>query len=568
MSAECDRQSPMPRGVDPVELRFLGRVHYEEGLALQRSLAEHASSDYVLVLEHPEVITLGRSADRDHVLAGASAPVIATDRGGDVTWHGPGQVVVYPIVDLGDDPGAPKSHVCLLERVVAEVVADLLPDAPPGSIGRLEGHPGVWVGLDTAAPAKIAAVGIRSIRSSDGRRRSLHGIALNVAPDLEAFGQIVPCGLTRPVTSLRVLGCALDPDAVARRLGEGIADALAAGRTVRSQAVVAGRTDAETSTPIRLRRLAQAGVDTSTAVSISQRKPEWLRAPVTLGSGLRSTEQTVHGGGLVTVCEEAGCPNRSECWADGTATFMVNGADCTRACGFCQIGTAKPAPLDPTEPHRVAAAVAQLALDHAVVTCVARDDLADGGAGAIADTIRAIRAVRPMTTVEVLISDCKGDGGSLQRIFDERPDVCNHNLETVARLQRAVRPSAGYARSLGVLAAARAAGLVTKSGLMVGLGETDDEVHAAMADLRSVGTQILTIGQYLRPTTTHLPVARFWTPEEFDRLAAIGDDLGFDHVEASPLTRSSYHAKAGARAVGQPTTVAVSLVSKGSTPCA
>ena len=277
--------------------------------------------------------------------------------------------------------------------------------------------------------------------------------------------------------------------------------------------------------------------------------------------------RTIHDLGLVTVCEEAGCPNIYECWADGTATFMVNGSRCTRACGFCLVDTRHPLPLDPAEPERVAEAVDRMGLAHAVVTCVARDDLADGGAGAIAATVEAIRDRRPATSVEVLISDCKGDGPSLARVFDARPDVLNHNIETVARLQRAVRPSAGYARSLAVLARAADAGLVVKSGLMVGLGETEDEVVSTLADLRAVGVSIATIGQYLRPSAAHLPVARWWTPEEFDRLGDAGRRLGLAHVEASPLTRSSYHAKGAAAAAGAvPARSPVGAVSVGTAP--
>jgi lipoic acid synthetase len=216
--------------------------------------------------------------------------------------------------------------------------------------------------------------------------------------------------------------------------------------------------------------------------------------------------------------------------------------------------------LAPDEPDRVAQAVERMKLAHAVITCVARDDLPDGGAGAMARTIDAIRARTPTTAVEVLISDCRGDGDSLDEIFAARPDVLNHNIETVARLQRAVRPSAGYARSLGVLARAADAGLVTKSGLMVGLGEQEAEVRATMADLRSVGVSIVTIGQYLRPSPDHLPVARYWDPEEFDRLRHIGAELGIGHVEASPLTRSSYHAKDAAAAANA---VPVQLVGSG-----
>jgi len=253
--------------------------------------------------------------------------------------------------------------------------------------------------------------------------------------------------------------------------------------------------------------------------------------------------------GLVTVCEDAGCPNLSECWSDGTATLMLLGDRCTRACGFCLVDTRKPLPPALDEPARVAEAVRRMDLDHTVLTMVARDDLPDGGMAHVARCVEAIRGVRPGTTVETLISDAKGSRDSLGLLFDVRPDVLNHNLETVARLQRAVRPSAGYARSLSVLAHAKAAGLVTKSGIMVGLGETDDEVVGALADLAGVGCDIVTIGQYLRPTTHHLPVVRWAEPAEFGRWKQIGEELGIGHVEASPLTRSSYHAKDAAATV-------------------
>jgi lipoic acid synthetase len=227
---------------------------------------------------------------------------------------------------------------------------------------------------------------------------------------------------------------------------------------------------------------------------------------------------------------------------------MINGERCTRACGFCLVDTRHPLPLVDDEPRRVAEAVVRMGLTHAVVTAVARDDLPDGGSAAFAATVGAIRARRPDCAVEVLIPDCKGDAASLDAVFASRPDVLNHNLETVARLQRAVRPSAGYARSLAVLARAKAAGLTTKSGLILGMGETDDEVLSALADLRGVGVDIVTIGQYLRPTARHLPVARWVEPSTFVALKQAGEAMGIRHVEASPLTRSSYHARQSAEA--------------------
>src|SRR5204863_6512304 len=209
------------------------------------------------------------------------------------------------------------------------------------------------------------------------------------------------------------------------------------------------------------------------------------------------------------------------------ATFMILGDRCTRACGFCLVDTRKPLALDPDEPARVAEAIAQLGLEHAVITSVARDDVADGGADAFAATIRATRARTPNTSIEVLIPDCKGDPASLDVIFAVRPDVLNHNLETVARLQRAARPSAAYFRSLALLARAKDAGLTTKSGIILGMGETEDELRGAIPDLRNVGVDILTLGQYLRPTARHLPVVRWWTPAEFDALGEYGRGLGF-----------------------------------------
>jgi lipoic acid synthetase len=246
------------------------------------------------------------------------------------------------------------------------------------------------------------------------------------------------------------------------------------------------------------------------------------------------------------VCEEAGCPNLSECWADGTATFMINGERCTRACGFCLVDTRLPLLLDHDEPEHVADAVARMGLAHAVVTAVARDDLADGGAAAFAATVEAIRRRSPGTSVELLIPDCKGDEAALAQIFAARPDVLNHNIETVLRLQRAVRPSASYARSLTVLARAKAAALVTKSGMILGMGETLPEIHATLSDLRAVGVDIVTIGQYLRPSAAHLPVQRWLQTEEFEELGEVGRAMGFLHVESSPLTRSSYHARQAA----------------------
>jgi len=248
---------------------------------------------------------------------------------------------------------------------------------------------------------------------------------------------------------------------------------------------------------------------------------------------------------LHTVCEEARCPNMAECWGAGTATFMILGDTCTRSCGFCAVKTGRPTELDRAEPARVGEAVARMGLGHAVVTSVNRDELEDGGAAIFAETIREIRLQSPSTTVEVLIPDFRGVVEALDLVLAERPEILNHNTETVPRLYPRVRPQAVYDRSLAVLRHTKstAPDLVCKSGIMVGLGEARDEVLGTMRDIRAQGTDVLTIGQYLRPSPDHLPIERYWTPDEFAELRDAGMAMGFRHVESGPLVRSSYHAE-------------------------
>jgi lipoic acid synthetase len=537
-------------------------VPYREALAVQEALFDHGREQHLLLLEHDHVFTYGPHADLATNLrcdpATVGADFVSVRRGGDITYHGPGQLVGYPILSLPNAKGS-LEHVRAVENLLADAWAEL---GLPGA-GRLPDYPGVWVDADGPNPRKIAAIGVRLAHG-----RTMHGFAINVSTDLVYMrDHIVACGIAdRPVTSLAEEGVAVDMRAVVDVIARLAADRWSGGVAERQDVVWQHRVDdlapfsrgegpGETITfrPRSHARLEQAGV--SEGLAIESRKPDWLRPKVQLGPEVLRLRKTVRDLDLVTVCEDAGCPNLSECWSDGTATFMVLGERCTRACGFCLVDTRRPLPPASDEPERVAEAVARLGLDHAVLTMVARDDLPDGGMAHVAACVAAIRERRAAARVETLISDAKGSLGSLQSLFDARPDVLNHNIETVARLQRAVRPSAGYARSLSVLARAKAAGLVTKSSIMVGVGETDDELVGALADLAGIGCDVVTIGQYLRPTSHHVPVARWVEPHEFTRWKRLGEALGIGHVEASPLTRSSYHAKQAADRV-TPVTIA------------
>ena len=546
---------------DPLRVRWLGRVDYHEAADLQRALHEQSPQDHLLLLEHPDTYTLGTRADPAHVLvppASVGAELVHADRGGDVTYHGPGQLVGYPIVTLTPwRDGAPDvvAHVRRLEVALIDTLAGLGIDAH-----REDGFSGVWVGNE-----KIAAIGVKV-----ASMRTRHGFALNVDPNLAMFDHIVPCGIRdRGVTSMAKLLGARTPsmhevtdavvDAMAARLGYLTVERQDVAWHQKPDDLSAFSRGEGTGGPVRLLgRLAAAGVEAPVA-DPTFRRPDWMKVKANLGEGYRETQRLMRDTGLNTVCQEAGCPNIYECWADRTATFMILGERCTRACGFCLVDTRKPEPLDLAEPTRVADAVATLGLAHAVVTSVARDDLDDGGASGFVATIAAIRQRTPATTIEVLIPDCKGEPAALDAIFAARPDVLNHNLETVARLQHAARPSAAYARSLALLGRAKRAGLVTKSGIILGMGETIEELHGALVDLRGVGVDLVTLGQYLRPSTTHLPVVRWWTPAEFDELGGFARSLGFAHVESGPLVRSSYHAHAGAAAAVPPARIEVQV---------
>ena len=516
----------------PLHVRWLGRVSYREALAVQQGIFDHGVDQHLLLCEHPHVFTHGPGADLVNNLrcdpTAVGAELVEVQRGGDITYHGPGQLVGYPILSLDpkhgeSGPADTRAYIASLEQSLIDALVEL----GVSDVGRMGEYPGVWVEPNGPRPRKIAAIGVR-VGNGSTSRRTMHGFALNVSTDLTYMREhIVPCGISDyAVTSLAEEGMAVSMREVADVVARHVAARFAAATT---------RAD-----------VAWDYAPDDFGLSISARKPDWIRPKVNHTAQVLETKRTLRDLQLVTVCEEAGCPNLSECWSDGTATFMVLGDRCTRACGFCLIDTRKPLAPDTEEPLRVAEAVARMGLEFAVLTMVARDDLLDGGMAHVAACVRAIRERNPGVQVETLVSDAKGSS-AIEVLFAERPDVFNHNVETIARLQRTVRPSAGYARSLSVLARAKDHGLATKSGFMVGLGETDEEVAELLHDLASVGVSIVTIGQYLRPSSAHLPVVRYVEPSSFATYKEIGERLGIAHVESGPLTRSSYHAKEASR---------------------
>jgi len=277
--------------------------------------------------------------------------------------------------------------------------------------------------------------------------------------------------------------------------------------------------------------------------TIRQGKPDWLRVKLPTGENYRHVRSLVDQHKLHTICQSGNCPNMGECWGAGTATFMILGNICTRSCGFCSVATGRPMSVDPTEPEKVAESIRLMKLKHAVITSVDRDDLSDGGSSIWAATVQAVRRISPGTTMETLIPDFAGKWENLQRIIDVAPEIVSHNLETVRRLTKQVRIQAKYDRSLEVLLRLKKGSMRTKSGVMLGLGESRSEVIETMEDLRSVGTDVLTLGQYLQPTKKHLPVIEFISPEQFNEYKELGLQMGYRYVESGPLVRSSYHAE-------------------------
>jgi lipoic acid synthetase len=545
----------------------------ETQLALWQRIAQAGEDRAFLVLvEHvPPVITMGRRSDPQHLLASrerlteAGVELHEVSRGGSVTWHGPGQLVGYPVLRL-PTPGGLHGYVRGLEEVIICVARKYDIDAT-----RCKGATGVWVGNE-----KLAAIGV-----AVKRWVTYHGFALNVCPDMKGFDLIVPCGLAdRGVTSLsKLLGRRITVEELKPKIVQAFAEVMGFD-SVRSEAVPAAcvadilpapGVSSITQQQERQHRQQDAGgtparhegetssphADKMSATHMGKmptpRLPVWFRRRLPDVRETSKVRGLLSELGLATVCSGAKCPNIGECFACGTATFMILGEVCTRDCRFCAVSRGQPLPPRDDEPDAVAEACKRLALRHVVITCVTRDDLPDGGAEHFAKTVRAVRREMPRASIEVLTSDLGGQASAIHTVLEAGVDIFNHNIETTPRLYPLVRPARGwpranYRRSLLVLAIARqwaldsGAPVRIKSGTMVGLGETHQEVLDVLADLRAVGCQLLTVGQYLAPSKQHVPVARFVPPEEFEQFRREAMAMGFQAVAAGPLVRSSYQA--------------------------
>ena len=533
-----------------LNIRWLGKLPYSEAydlqLGLHRSVSqEESKDDYLLLLEHNNVITSGRSSKENNLLASKGQlhelgiEYFETDRGGDITYHGDGQLIGYPIIRLSD----PKKVIPFV-RNLENVIIDSLRKFKIDSFTK-EDDTGVWT-----AKGKIASVGIKVSKWT-----TYHGFSLNIFDSLDGYQLINPCGnQSEQITSIHQFNPDISFEEVASEISDNFVKVFGYANTDRQFSQF---------TPRQLKRTKEFNIDQMVkdgVFKINQNKipvtvrgvlpsepkrPEWMKVKANLGSDYVSLKNLLSEKKLNTVCEEASCPNIYECWSMGTATFMIMGDVCTRACGFCDVKTGKPGELDLGEPLRVAESVQAMNLTHAVITSVNRDDLEDGGSMFFADTIRAVKDKNSHCDVEVLVPDFKGLRSSIQNIIDASPEVFNHNLETVPRLQREIRTAASYGRSLSLLEYVKKQGFIgkTKTGLIVGMGETKEEVISVLKDLSKIEVDIVTIGQYLRPTAKHRPIDRYATIEEFEDYKIIGESYGIPHVESGPLVRSSYHAK-------------------------
>ena len=533
-----------------LNVRWLGNLPYSEALILQKGLkesvaGEHNPYDYLLLLEHNNVITIGRTGDTNNLLLDSDElekkgiEFFETDRGGDVTFHGKGQLIGYPIMRL-QDPKKVIPFVRSLEQTIIKTLGSFDIEA-----FSKEDDTGVWT-----SEGKIASIGVKVSKWT-----TYHGFALNIFDKLEGFDFINPCGnQEEKIASVHTFNTEISFDDVVNKITE----TFTAEFGYEDVGIQMSQF-----TPTQLKKQKKHEIDEMLDKGVFQKnnnlvpitikgllpnepeRPEWMKVKANLGKDYRDLKNLISEKKLNTVCEEASCPNIYECWSMGTATFMIMGDTCTRACGFCDVNTGKPNDLDELEPLRVAESVMTMGLTHAVITSVNRDDLLDGGSQFFAQTINEVKRLNPSTSVEVLIPDFKGDKGAIDNIIEASPEVLNHNLETVPRLQREIRTAASYGRSLSLLQYAKESAFLgkTKTGLIVGMGEEFEEVIAVLEDLSQINVDIVTIGQYLRPTAKHRPIHRYVDKEEFIKYKSIGESFGIPHIESGPLVRSSYHAK-------------------------
>jgi len=505
-------------GTRDIRIVDLGEMQeYSATLDLQRQHLENKGADSTLpdrvfLLEHQPIYTVGRGVPFQTELPTefSSVPWIEVARGGQATFHGPGQLVAYPILDLNFYGKDVHKYLRALEESVIGTLRALEIES-----FRREGLTGVWVESPSRGPLKIASLGV-----GVSKWITYHGLALNVSNDMRYFEAINACGMNGDVMT-----------SLAQHCSELAIEAPSMAKVKEWFIPNFTRVFQDLSRP-----------------STRQAKPKWLRVKAPGSPEYQETRRIVKSLRLNTVCEEAHCPNIGECWTHRTATFMIMGELCTRRCSFCAVkdgAISNLEPLDPLEPYRVGKAINELGLEHVVITSVDRDDLPDMGAAHFDQTVRAIRAHNADCRIELLIPDMRGRKHLVEKILESKlVCVLNHNVETVPRLYKTVRPGSGYQRSLNVLKWAKEfhPEVKSKSGIMVGLGETREEIFQVMDDLRAHGVQIMTIGQYLRPSEKQLPVQRYVTPEEFEEYRVEGMKRGFSFVESSPLTRSSYHA--------------------------
>ena len=533
-----------------LNIRWLGKLPYGEAYILQKGLhsatsQESSPFDYLLLLEHNNVVTIGRSGDINNLLVSKNIlnenniEFFETDRGGDITFHGDGQLIGYPIIRL-DDPKKVVPFVRKIENVIIDSLAELSIEA----FSKTD-DTGVWT-----KEGKIASIGIKVSKWT-----TLHGFSLNISENTKGFDFINPCGSSdEHVVSIQQYDETVSFKEVTEIISRKFVEIFKYEKVDKQFSQFTPR-QLKKKKEFHIDQLVNNGVfnayknsvpiTLNSSVKSEPQRPEWMKVKANLGKDYLSLKSLIKEKRLNTVCEEASCPNIYECWSMGTATFMIMGDTCTRACGFCDVNTGKPCDLDMDEPYRVAESVKIMGLTHAVITSVNRDDLDDGGSAFFAKTIDEVRLKNNETSIEVLIPDFKGSKDAIDNIINANPEVLNHNLETVPRLQREIRTAASYGRSLALLQYAKESHFLgkTKTGLIVGMGEEFEEVIAVLKDLSRINIDIVTIGQYLRPTQRHRLIDRYVSEEEFEQYKIIGQEFGIPHIESGPLVRSSYHAK-------------------------